>query len=211
VREVATTLTDYLLTVACLLCAWRLARARSRLHGPVVFFAAFAAAALMGGTWHGFFSDEQTLAQELVWWLTMVFAGVAASGLALTGLELLGVRALRGPGPLLGMLLVVYAVLAWRDPRFLLSLIASVAGTLLCSAGLLRHLRQSHRAGAVLALAGLGVSVLAAIAQQQGVAIDAVHFDHNATYHLLLLPSLALLYMGFSRLAQARAVTGGHA
>jgi hypothetical protein len=89
------------------------------------------------------------------------------------------------------------------------SLVASIAGTLLCVAGLVSRLRAPERPGALLALAGLGVSVLAAIAQQQRVAIDPVHFDHNATYHLLLLPALALLLVGFLRIARARAAARG--
>jgi hypothetical protein len=41
------------------------------------------------------------------------------------------------------------------------------------------------------------------------VAIDRVHFDHNATYHVLLLPALALFYVGFVRLAQQRVFERG--
>ena len=209
-REVATTLTDYLLTVVCLVCAWRLAKGGApRLHGPVVFFAAFAAAALLGGTWHGFFSDQQGLAQAMLWWVTMVFAGMAAAGLALTGLELLGARASPRIILLLAALLAIYALLAWHDARFLLSLIASVAGILLCAIGLVRHLRLPGGPGARLALAGLAISVLAAIAQQQRVALHRTYFDHNATYHVLLLPALALLHAGFLRLTRTPAVTRG--
>jgi hypothetical protein len=209
-REVATTLTDYLLTVVCLVCAWQLAKHGAlRLRGPVVFFAAFAAAALLGGTWHGYFSDQQGLGQEILWWLTMVFAGMAAAGLALTGLELLGARSSPRVFLPLALLLALYAVLAWRDARFLLSLIASVVGILLCAAGLLRHLRTPG-AGARLALMGLGITVLAAIAQQQQVAFHRTHFDHNATYHVLLLPALAMLYAGFLRLMRKPAVPASH-
>ncbi len=209
-REIATTLTDYLLTVVCLLCARRLALVgRAALRGPVVFFAGFAGAALFGGTWHGFFSDEVGGVQDVVWWLAMLFAGVAAAGLALSGLELLGTRPARPPILLLAALLAVYAAFAWRDPRFLLSLIASVAGTLLCAAGLVRRLNRPHNTGAWLALAGLGVSVLAAMAQQRGVALDPVAFDHNATYHVILLPALGLVFAGFLRLARAVPATRG--
>jgi hypothetical protein len=209
-REVATTLTDYLLTAVCLLCAWQLAKHGAwRLRGPVVFFAAFAAAAFLGGTWHGYFSDQHGLGQQVLWWLTMVFAGVAATGLALVGLELLGARSSPRILVPLTVLLALYAVLAWRDARFLLSLVASVVGILLCAAGLLRHLKAPG-AGARLALAGLGVTVLAAIAQQQQVAFDRTHFDHNATYHVLLLPALALLYCGFLRLRRTPAVPVSH-
>ncbi len=212
-REVATTLTDYLLTVLCLLCAWRLATggSASRLKGPVVFFAGFAAAAFFGGTWHGFFSTEQSRAQEIVWWLSMLFAGVTAAGLALTGLELLGLQARRPPIFVVSFLLVIYAVLAWRDPRFVLSLMASIVGTLLCVAGLIHHLRRPDSQGARLALAGLCVSILAALAQQRGIALDPSHFDHNATYHLMLLPALGLVYSGFLLLSRARGVDVGEA
>jgi hypothetical protein len=52
---------------------------------------------------------------------------------------------------------------------------------------------------------------VAAFAQQQHVAIDHAQFDHNATYHMLLLPALALLYSGFVRLAEQRALERGTA
>ena len=92
---------------------------------------------------------------------------------------------------------------------FLVSLVASVAGLAVCAAGLVARLRDAGRRGAILALAGLGLSVIAAIAQQWRVAIHPVHFDHNATYHVLLLPALALLFGGFLHLGQVRAAARG--
>lgn len=202
-REIATTLTDYLLTVLCTLCVWRLVTTgvATRLRGAVVFFTGFAAASFFGGTWHGFFSTGQGLAQQVIWWLSMLFAGVTAAGLALTGLKLLGMSRERLPLIVIGVLLGVYAVFAWRDPRFLVPLVASLAGTTLCVAGLVQRLRQPDNRGAKLLLAALGVSILAAVAQQQGVALHAPHFDHNATYHLALIPALGLAYAGFRHLA----------
>src|SRR5215470_12232344 len=169
--EFFTALTDFLLAALCVLFARFFARPGNRwtLRGPLILFVGFALAALAGGIWHGFFSTRQDLAQAIVWWFSMVFTGVTAAGLALIGLELLGVTRARPAVIGTVVLLVAYAVLSWIDPRFLISLLATVVGTLLCVAGLIRNARVP---GSMQVLAGLGVSVIAAIAQQRGVAID---------------------------------------
>lgn len=207
--ELVTGVTDFILAALCGAFAVALGR-RSRawlLYGPIMLFVGFALAALAGGIWHAFYSARQDLVQAIVWWCSMLFAGVTAAGLALVGLELLGVTRARIALGLVTLLLGVYAVWSWLDPRFLLSLLATVLGTLLCVAGLLRHARTP---GSALVLAGLAVSTVAAIAQQRGVALDPVRFDHNATYHLALLPALLLIYLGLLRLSEIRSVPTTH-
>lgn len=203
--EFFTALTDFILAAFCLVLTRAFARGHGwTLRGPLVLFAGFALAALAGGIWHGFFSARLDLAQAIVWWFSMLFTGVTAAGLALIGLELLGATRVKLATLAIAVLLAVYAVLSWIDPRFLISLLGTVAGTLLCIAGLLRNARV---AGSMLVLGGLGVSVIAAIAQQRGVALDPARFDHNATYHLLLLPALWLIYTGLRRLSAERSST----
>jgi hypothetical protein len=198
--EFNTALTDFLLAALCAVFAGIFARAASRwiLRGPIVLFAGFALAALAGGIWHGFFSARQDLAQAVVWWFSMLFTGVTAAGLALIGLELLGATRVRPTVIVVAALIGVYALLSWFDPRFLISLLATVVGTLLCIAGLIRNARAP---GSMLVLGGLALSIVAAIAQQRGVALNPQRFDHNATYHVLLLPALWLIYAGLRRLS----------
>ncbi|HZF25666.1 MAG TPA: hypothetical protein VEZ88_05355 [Steroidobacteraceae bacterium] len=201
--ELFTAITDFILAALCALFARAFTRDDERwiFRGPLVLFAGFALAAFAGGIWHEFFSARQDLAQALVWWLSMSFTGVTAAGLALVGLELLGASRVRLTTILIVALLAVYAVLAWSDPRFLIALVATIVGTLLCIAGLVRRIRVP---GSSLVLAGLGISIIAAFAQQRGVALYPGRFDHNATYHLLLLPALWLIYTGLRRLAAER-------
>ena len=203
--EFVTGLTDFVLAALCVGFARVFTRTGGwTLRGPLILFAGFALAAFAGGLWHAFFSARQDFAQAIVWWFSMLFTGVTAAGLALIGLELLSATRVKLATLAIAMLLVVYAVLSWIDPRFLISLLATVAGTVLCIVGLLRNARV---AGSMLVLAGLGVSVIAAIAQQRGVALDPARFDHNATYHLLLLPALWLIYTGLRRLSGERSST----
>lgn len=207
--ELVTGVTDFILAALCGAFAVAFGR-RSRdwtLHGPTTLFAGFALAALAGGIWHVFFSARQDAAQAIVWWFSMLFAGVTAAGLALIGLELLDATRARLIWTIVTLSLAIYAVLCWQDPRFLLSLLATVLGTLLCIGGLLRHARAP---GFALVLAGLAISILAAIAQQRGVAIDPARFDHNATYHLGLLPALGLIYLGLLHLSGTRTVPAPH-
>ncbi len=206
-REPATTLTDYLLAVVAVIGLVRLMRAADgkRLVGAQMFFAGFAAAALCGGTWHGFFSGSASTTPCALWWLTLVCSGVASSGLAVVGLERLGWRHPRAL--LLGSAIFVaaFATYAWWDRRFLVSVGVSIAATVLCLAGLAEQSRRGRPRGARLAAAGLVLSVLGGVLQQLGVAIHPVHFDHNATYHLWLFVALPLFHAGNQRIATSEA------
>lgn len=208
VREPATALTDYLLALIALIFLLRLARmdARRGSVGALMFFSGFAAAAIFGGTWHGFFSDDTSPAQRVIWWLTQMSTGIAASGLAVIGLERFGWRNSRALLMGSAIFVAAYASYAWFDSRFLVTVVASGATTLLCLAGLIFHARRSKRSGAELVAAGLVLSLFAAVLQQRGVAIHPLHFDHNATYHLWLFPALGLIYAGNRRIAANQSI-----
>jgi len=199
--EPATTLTDLLLALIGLALFVR--QRRTGRHGAAVFFAALAVAAVFGALSHGFLSAADPAVRQVVWWITLVCTGVTAAGLALIGLECLDwgttrARLLAVLGPT-----VIFAVVVWFDPRFRLGLMATAAGGLVFAAGVIRHARRYPGRGAGLAALGIGLSLVAGILQQRGIAVHPVHFDHNATYHVILIPALLLLHAGTLRMASA--------
>ncbi len=168
--------------------AWQRASLRA-------LFGGLALAALTGGLWHGFWTLPSPQSDR-VWWLTMVFAGIAAGGYALVGL---GLHRRRRMSAAFAVAVVVtgYAVAAFLHPDFRLTVLIVIPATVVFASGLWR---QWSRPGAGLAMVGAVLELLAAIPQQLGVGLDAVHLSHNAVYHLLLLAAHYLLYRGLRRL-----------
>jgi predicted membrane channel-forming protein YqfA (hemolysin III family) len=203
--EPATTLTDVLLALLGLALFVR--QRRSGRHGAAIFFAALSVAAVFGALSHGFLSNASAGLRQVVWWITLVCTGATAAGLALIGLECLGwgttrARLLAVLGPT-----VVFAIVVWFDPRFRLGLMATGIGGLVFAAGVIRHARRYPGRGAGLAALGIGISVVAGVLQQRGVAVHPVHFDHNATYHVIIIPALLLLHAGTLRMASTSTAT----
>jgi hypothetical protein len=199
--EPATTLTDVLLALLGLALFVR--QRRSGRHGAALFFAALAVAAAFGALSHGFLSAAAPAVRQIIWWITLVCTGATAAGLALIGLECLDwgstrARRLAVLGPT-----IVFAIVVWFDPRFRLGLMATAAGGVVFAAGVVRHAGRYPGRGAGLAALGIGISVVAGILQQRGIALHPVHFDHNATYHVILIPALLLLDSGTLRMASA--------
>lgn len=197
--EPATALTDFLLGSLALVFLSRLLDGR-RVGAPL-FFAGFAISAVLGGTTHGFFSGDVSDAQRFLWWLTIAFTGVAASGLVTVGLGCFGWRDTRALLLSSSIFSAAVASYAWSDPRFLVSVVVTGAGSVMCLAGLASHGRKHAASGAGWAMLGLVLSIVASLLQQERVAVHPVHFDHNATYHVFLIPALALFYAGDRRIA----------
>jgi len=201
VTEPATTLTDVLLALIGLVLFVQ--QRHTGRQGAAMFFAALAVAAVFGAVSHGFLSAATPAVRQIVWWITLVCTGVTAAGLALIGLESLDWSTTRTRLLIVLVPTALFAVVVWFDPRFRLGLMATAVGGLVFATGLIRHARRFPGSGAGLAALGIGISVVAGILQQRGVAVYPVHFDHNATYHVILIPALLLLHAGTLRMASA--------
>lgn len=150
-------------------------------------FAALAAAAFLGGTWHGF------LQSSLLWKATTLSAGVASFGMVAGS---------------------SYAVFSGQLRAFILT--AALAKLVVYSAWMLGHdafiyvVVDTGIAFIVVAalhlwkwnapiLAGVAVSIAAALVQASGLKLHE-HFNHNDLYHVIQIAAVVLLYRGAKRL-----------
>ncbi|HJT60608.1 MAG TPA: hypothetical protein VJ797_02925 [Burkholderiales bacterium] len=150
-------------------------------------FAALAAAAFLGGTWHGF------LQSALLWKATTLSAGVASFGMVA------GSSYAVFSGPIRAFMLtaalaklVVYSVWMLGHDAFLYVVIDTAIAFLVVAA---IHLWKWN--GPI--LAGVAVSIAGAAVQASGFRLHE-HFNHNDLYHVIQMVALVLLYRGAKRL-----------
>jgi hypothetical protein len=152
-----------------------------------VAFAALAAAAFLGGTWHGF------LQSNLLWKATTLSAGVASFGMVA------GSSWAVFSGPVRAFVLtaalaklVVYSAWMLGHDAFLYVVIDTGIAFIAVAA---LHLWKWN--GPI--LAGVAVSIAGALVQASGFRLHE-HFNHNDLYHVIQLAALVLLYRGAKRL-----------
>ena len=188
IHEPMTMLTDYVLGGVSTYAAIALLRdsqASRRLWA--LAFAALAAAAFLGGTWHGF------LQSDLLWKATTLSAGVASFGM------LAGSSYAAFPPPLRAFVLTaalaklaVYSVWMLSHDAFIYVVIDTGIAFLIVAA---IHLWKWN--GPL--VAGVAVSIAGAAVQASGFGLHE-HFNHNDLYHVIQIAALVLLYRGAKRL-----------
>ncbi len=187
--EPGVTLTDYLLALECGAFALWLQRgavdARALRPAFVLFFAAAALAALLGGTVHGFTGGEDSAGFRLLWPATLLSIGFGATAGWLVAARLaLSAGAARHVALGAWLLLGIYAVAVLGGAWEFWVAIAGYLPAALCmllAFGLEWRRRQSRaaRRGVV----GMLLTFAAAAVQQLGIGVHVVYFDHNALYH----------------------------
>lgn len=200
IYEPDVTLTDYLLTIECAILAWLLLRGRASRpdlrNWFVAFLLAVGAAALLGGTVHGFFPDTASLGYRLLWPTTLLVVGVGAFAAWMIGLRIrFGASTARAVAYVLGIAYLGYAaavLLVTQD------FVLAIAGYLPAALFLLVVLGNEYRrTGAQPVLVGvfaLLLTFVAAAVQQAEIGLHPLYFDHNALYHVIQAVALLLLY-----------------
>ncbi len=208
IAEPMTLLTDYLLAAFVFGLAVRLSghylrcRRRSVRWWAAGFYAS-AAAALLGGSYHGFLPYLGSFPAMLLWKATVLSVGVAALCL-FAGT----VTATLSGAPRRWLLLLAWLKFAfyaaWMsrhdDFRFVIYDYApALLGILLLSV----HAALARRAQAApWIVAGVIVSFAAAGVQASGLTLHP-HFNHNDLYHVVQMGAFWLLYRGGRQLQDA--------
>lgn len=201
IAEPDVTLTDYGLALECALFAALLYRS-DRGAGPmrtwfIVFFGALAAAALTGGTSHGFFHDESTLIFKVLWNTTLIAIGVTAWSAWMIGSRFEfasgAARPLRwfASALFLGYCIVVLFV---RN-SFAVAIVHYLPAVLFLLAAFASGYFRSRRRHYLTGLIGLSLTLAAAGAQQTRIALHPEYFDHNALYHLIQAVAVLMLFL----------------
>jgi hypothetical protein len=200
ISEPMTLVTDYLLAALVLVFALRLGRDGHRGQISIrmwsLAFYASAAAALAGGTYHGFNLYLSSLAAVLLWKITVyavglaslfLFAGAVFAALAETERRVLLVLA--------GFKFILYA--AWmathNDFRYVIYDYAPTLLFVLLLQGF--AFWKSREESAPWIVAGIVVSFVGAGVQASGFALHT-HFNHNDLYHVIQMGAFWLLYQG---------------
>ena len=200
--EAVVAVTDYLLAAAAFAGAWALLRAAPRRPGRglrlwAAGFVSLGAAALLGGTWHGFHARIGDPTGEVLWKATLASAGLA--GFLLVAGAAFSFVPRRAAGWTTAAAAIKFAVFlpaALSSDGFgpvILDSAATLAALLLLALLALRRRRAPEAARWI--LAGIALSAAAA-------AIEVVRpglpwpLTPDAAYHLVQLLALVFFYRG---------------
>jgi hypothetical protein len=199
ITEPATLLTDYVLAAFTAVLAVRLL-ARSagapRVRCWAGAFFATAVGGFTGGTFHGFRTSLGEPAASATWFVTMYAIGAASCAMLIAVV----VATLRGAARRWLVFaacakLAAYLVWVTAHPEFRYAIYdygSSMAAMVVLEVAAPPHgLTRSGR----WIVAGIGVSVVAAIVQQSGWQVHR-HFNHNDLFHVIQAIAVWLLYRG---------------
>lgn len=200
ITDPAVTLTDYGLAIECAAIAALLLRPQASDHTLrvwfVIFFAAASLASLLGGTVHGFFKSADSPGRAILWPATLL--AILTSGLAAwfaaARLEL-GSRAEGAARAIAAVLLIAMALTVLFVTRnFAIAIAGYLPATLFLLYSLVSAYRRNKARAVAWGIAGLFLTLVAAVVQRLHVVIHPVYLDHNAFYHVLQGGAFWMIY-----------------
>ncbi len=202
-------ITDYLLAIesvflAALLIGQPSIRPDLRLWF-VVFFITTGLASVLGGTVHGFFVAHPSRLGAALWRGTLMSIGVVAASGWMIGAGVLWRDAHAGliltivAAELIGYAVVVMAV----NDAFWVAMANYLPSTGFLIIAYSAAYRSNPNRAIAIGLAGLALTLVAAIGQRLRIAIHPVYFNHNALYHAVQGIALFMIFWSSRYLIRA--------
>jgi len=199
-NEPDVTLTDYALTLECGLFAyWLLVHGQA--DNPLrlwfaVFFASIGAAALSGGTVHGYFPNADTFGHSVLWGATLVAIGVTALCGWIIGARLYcsGSMAAWIQSGAVALFVLYCGVVLFVTRDFLVAVLYYLPATLFLLVVYGLVYRQGRESAVLIGLLGLVLTLVAAGIQQVRWSLHPVYLSYNAVYHVVQAVALFFIY-----------------
>lgn len=194
-------LTDFGLAVECALFAgwlyWRGAAGSPLGRWFVVLFVALGTGALLGGVTHGFLPETGSDAARIVWNATLIAIGVAAWASWAVGAHVLFANSTARWVLLAAALLLMLnvAVVLYVSQSFLVAIVFYAPAIIFALIAFVLAYGASGNAVLLFAVAGIVLSLIAAVIQQTHMGIAALGLTHNALYHLVQAVGLLLIFL----------------
>jgi hypothetical protein len=194
-------LTDFGLAAECALFAgwllWRRVTGNPLRRWFVVLFVALGLGALLGGVTHGFLPDAASDTARTVWNATLIAIGVAALASWAVGAHVLLVkdpaRWVVAAAALLFALNV--AVVLYVSQSFVVAIAFYAPAIIFALVAFVLAYRASGNAVLLFAIAGIVLSLIAAVIQQTQTGIATLGLSHNALYHVVQAVGLLLIFL----------------
>jgi hypothetical protein len=207
--EPAVTLTDYALAIESAVFVIALSRLDARDKELclwfVVFFASIGAASVLGGTVHGFFLAASSPGRLILWPAT-IFAILVTSLAAwnIGAVLQLNERQAALVRRLAMVQLVIFSlVVFFVTSNFYVGIIAYLPSTVFLLGAFITTYRRSPDPTVRWGVAGLALTLAAAMVQQLHVSIHPVYFNHNALYHVIQGAALGMIFVAARSMARA--------
>jgi hypothetical protein len=202
VTQLDVSLTDYGLAAECLWFSCRMARLQAATASALprlftAFFLSIAIAAVAGGTVHGFFLNEISLGNRILWPFTLIVVGLTALFGVQIGASLQFPRSTaeyvnRGS---VAIFLAYCALVLFVSRDFRIAVLDYVPALVFLGVAFLLASRRHRRPRLLIGFMGVCTMLFAAVAQQARIGIHPLYFDHNALYHVLQGIALFMVFV----------------
>jgi hypothetical protein len=194
-------LTDYGLAVECVCftsLVARLPKAPPTLRFAfMAFFFSIALAATAGGSVHGFFLDESSMGNRILWPFTLIAMGVTAlSGYYIgSGLQfpLSTGKLVNRAGLAIFALYALLVLFVRRD--FRIAIINHVPPLVFIGIAFLLTYYSGKKPAFLVGFLGVCTMLIAAALQQARIGLNERYFGYNALYHVLQAFSLFMIFV----------------